>query len=64
MKLQNLSTDEKILLVEELWDSIASDQGSLEITEAQRQELDIRLAAYEADKEPGEAWEIVKERIA
>jgi len=34
----------------ELWDSIASDESNVPLTEAQRAELDLRLAAHEADK--------------
>jgi putative addiction module component (TIGR02574 family) len=53
MKLQQLSVDERIKLVEDLWDSIAADQGALPITPDQRIELDQRLNAYEVDKNRG-----------
>lgn len=49
--LHNLPV-ERLHLVEELWDS-AIDQGILGISEAQRQELDRRLNAYELDGNPG-----------
>ncbi|MES1941902.1 addiction module protein [Salinisphaera sp. T5B8] len=51
--LRNLSVEQRIHLVEELWDSIAADQGVLALSDAQRQELDRRLAAYELDHNPG-----------
>jgi len=51
--LRNLPLDERIRLVEDLWDSIASDQSVLPLTEAQAAELDQRLDAYSADGEPG-----------
>lgn len=41
-----LSVAERILLVEETWDSIARFPEALELTEAQRRELDARLDAY------------------
>lgn len=52
-KLSKLPIDERIKLVEELWDSIASDQKSLPLTAEQKAELDRRLDAYETDGNPG-----------
>lgn len=52
-KLKELPLDERIKLVEDLWDSIAADQKALPLTPAQRVELDRRLDAYEVDKNPG-----------
>lgn len=51
--LRNLPLDERIRLVEDLWDSIASDRHALPLTPEQRLELDRRLDAYEADANPG-----------
>lgn len=51
--LRNLPLDERIRLVEDLWDSIASDQKALPLTPEQKAELDRRLDAYEADGDPG-----------
>jgi putative addiction module component (TIGR02574 family) len=48
-KLSKLPIDERIKLVEELWDSIASDQKALPLTDEQKAELDRRLDAYEAN---------------
>ena len=60
--IYEMSTDEKIQLVEELWDSIASDHDALPLTEEQNAELDRRLAAYEADKDPGRlAEEVIRD---
>ncbi|MGC1521466.1 MAG: addiction module protein [Steroidobacteraceae bacterium] len=53
-KLQQLTVDERIRLVEDLWDSIAADQGALPITADQRLELDRRLNAYAFDKNRGQ----------
>lgn len=52
-KLSKLPVDERIKLVEELWDSIASDQKALPLTDEQKAELDRRLDAYEADGNRG-----------
>jgi len=52
-KLSKLSVDERIKLVEELWDSIASDQKALPLTGEQKAELDRRLDVYEVDRNRG-----------
>ncbi|RLA06265.1 MAG: addiction module protein [Gammaproteobacteria bacterium] len=52
-KLSELPIDERIKLVEELWDSIATDQKALPLTVEQKAELDNRLDAYEADGNRG-----------
>lgn len=52
-KLSELPVDERIKLVEELWDSIASDQDALPLTQEQKAELDRRLDAYEIDRNNG-----------
>lgn len=51
--LRQLSIEQRMHLVEELWDSIAVDQEALPLTHEQRVELDRRLDAYEADGNPG-----------
>ena len=51
--LRNLPVGDRIKLVEDLWDSIAADQSVLQLTTAQRAELDQRLDAYELDGDLG-----------
>ena len=52
-KLQDLPVEERIRIVEDLWDSIAADQKTLPLTADQKAELDRRLDAYEVDKNRG-----------
>ena len=52
-KLRELPVEERIKLVEDLWDSIAADKKALPVTPEQRAELDRRLDAYEMDKNDG-----------
>jgi len=52
-KLQDIPVEERIKVVEDLWDSIAADQKALPFSDAQRAELDRRLDAYEVDKNTG-----------
>lgn len=54
-----LSPAERILLVEQIWDSIRSVPESLELTDDQREELRSRLAAHRADPQAGMLWEDV-----
>lgn len=50
--IDRLSRDERIALVQEIWDSIASETETPLLTEAQRQEL--RRRAAEDDANPGD----------
>jgi putative addiction module component (TIGR02574 family) len=62
-EIARLSTAEKILLVEDLWNSIASVEPSVPIPESHKDELDKRCAKYKL--EPGNllTLEELKERI-
>ncbi len=44
--IDRLSFAERILLVEEIWDSIAAEAEALEVPQSHKDELDRRLAAY------------------
>jgi putative addiction module component (TIGR02574 family) len=44
---------ERIQLVEDIWDSIAQVPDAIELSEAQRLELDKRLDAYRRDLSQG-----------
>ena len=52
-KLQNLPVEERIRVVEDIWDNIAADQKAVPLTSDQKAELDRRLDAYEIDKTLG-----------
>lgn len=58
--IERLSVEERLALVEELWDSIAE---ATPLTDAQRAELDRRLAAHEASPDDVVPWEQVKASI-
>ncbi len=58
--IERLSVDERIALVEEIWDSIAEVTP---LTEAQRRELDRRLEDHEANPDDVVPWEAVKAAI-
>ena len=48
-EIAQLSTPEKILFVEDLWDSIALDESSVPVPQSHKEELDRRLQSYESD---------------
>jgi putative addiction module component (TIGR02574 family) len=58
-EIRLLSLDDRIWLVQAIWDTIAEDQGQLELTEAQKQELDRRIADMEANPDDETSWEQV-----
>ena len=45
---KKLNTTEKILLVEDLWDSITVDESEVSVPESHIKELDRRLKRYES----------------
>ena len=61
--IDRLSVEERLALVEELWDSIAESSADIPLTDAQRAELDRRLAEHEADPDDVVPWEDVKASI-
>jgi putative addiction module component (TIGR02574 family) len=47
--IDRLSVEERISLVQEIWESIAAEVDQLPLSDVQRQELDRRLAAHRAN---------------
>ncbi|MDJ0779151.1 MAG: addiction module protein [Gammaproteobacteria bacterium] len=63
MDINSLSVSERILLAQELWDSIHDRSDEIEVSPEQMKMLEERLAAYHADGDPGDSWENVRARI-
>jgi len=62
-KLKLLSLDEKIFIVEELWNNILSTNEEILLTDEQRKELIQRLNSYHNNSEAGREWLLVKEEV-
>ena len=62
-QIKKLSVAERVLLVQDIWDSIAEEQESLKVTDAQCQELDRRNDAYSDSPSDGASWEAIKNRL-
>ena len=62
-EINSLSTSEKILLVEDLWDRIAVDESSVPVPQSHKEELDKRLRRYRSH--PGNilSLEELQERV-
>ena len=61
--LDRLSLAERILLVEELWDSIAASPERFVLSDVHQQDLQRRLDAYRKNPKAGTPWEEVRERL-
>jgi putative addiction module component (TIGR02574 family) len=61
--IDRLSVEERLALVEDLWDSIAEESAAASLTDAQRAELDRRLADYASNPDDVVPWEDVKASI-
>lgn len=55
-----LSVEERVQLIEAIWDSIAADPTALSLTDAQREELDRRLDDFERDPADTLSWAEVR----
>jgi putative addiction module component (TIGR02574 family) len=62
-ELRTLSPADKLALVTELWDDLASNPEDIPITPAQIAEIDRRLEEYRKNPDVGSTWEEVKARI-
>lgn len=63
MDIQDLSVSERILLAQELWDSVAEQANSMPVSPQQTAILEQRLNALASDGNQGDAWQAVKSRI-
>jgi putative addiction module component (TIGR02574 family) len=61
--IDQLSVAQRILLVEEIWDSIAAEAEEAPLSEAQKQDLHHRLDLYAKNPRAGSSWEEVKARL-
>ena len=61
--LRQLSPADKLSLVTELWDDLASQPDEIPVTPEQIAELDRRMAAYRKDPTQVTTWEAIKTRI-
>lgn len=61
--VQAMTPEQRLELLEKIWDSLTEEPENIPFTEPQRQELDRRLDDLERDGEKGIPWEQVLDRI-
>ena len=59
----HLTPAEREQLANELWESLADEPEALPLTDAQAEELDRRLAAYQDDPSSAMPWREVLEEL-
>jgi putative addiction module component (TIGR02574 family) len=62
-EIENLELSEKLLLVEEIWDSIAASNSELPMPDWQKKELDKRYNEYKEGKLKLHDWRSVHEDL-
>ncbi len=61
--INNLSISEKILLVEEIWDTIASNEQSFDLTNAQKKIVKERSNSFKINPTLGRSWEEIRDEF-
>ena len=62
-EILNLSVKERLELIEEIWDSLASEPQRIPLTSAQSRELDRRKREHIADPTAAAPWSQVRDRL-
>lgn len=58
--IDRLPIEERLALVEQIWDSIAADSAAVPLTQAQRAELQKRIEEDDARPDDVTPWEQIK----
>lgn len=61
--IDDLSSEQQLQLIEELWESLSEKSDAIRLTNAQREELDRRLDDLESDGSVGIPWDEVLRKI-
>ncbi|MDG2388811.1 MAG: addiction module protein [Planctomycetaceae bacterium] len=62
-EIRNLPLEERIDLVEQIWDSVVDEEESFNLTDAQKRELERRIAAHQKSPDEGKTWAEVKREL-
>ena len=63
IEIEGLELSEKLLLVEDLWDSIATNNSELTLPEWQKEKLDRRYKEYQQGSLELHDWQSVHEEL-
>jgi len=62
--IDSMSVEDRIALVQDIWDSVAIEAGLLPPSTAERAELDLRLNEDDATPDNTDSWETIKSEAA
>jgi len=62
-EIKTLDITERIILVEEIWDSIAKEQDSIGLSEYEKEVLNARLASFENNPNNLLSWDEIKTKL-
>ena len=63
INVANLTVDERLNLLDEIWDSLSATPEAIPLMDWQREELDRRMDDLEREGPVGSSWEEVESRI-
>ena len=63
VNIGEMNPEERLLLIEQLWESLRETSAAVPLTDAQREELDRRLDDLERSGPAGIPWEEVVRQI-
>ena len=61
--IAGLSSEERLQLLEEIWESLSETPEAIPLTAAQREESDRRLDELDHEGPTGTSWDDVRKRI-
>jgi putative addiction module component (TIGR02574 family) len=61
--ISNLSSEERLQLLEQIWESLSATPDAIPLTSTQREELDRRLDELDREGPAGIPWDDVLRRI-
>ena len=59
-EIAKLSVSERIQLAEEIWDSVARENGSFDLSLERKQELEKRSRSFASHPSQGRSWDQIK----
>jgi len=62
-QILELPAAERVELAQQIWESVFDSPQNIPLTATQRDELERRWRAFEADPDEGESWEDVKKQL-
>lgn len=62
-QIDKLSISEKILLVEEIWDSIANQKKSFDLTDSQKNIVRERSSSLKIEPTLGRSWKQIRDEF-